>query len=137
MKMSWMGLVLGLVLLMVVSSDARLERPSEHPVNCCFKFARFKIPESEILEIVRTDSNCPVPGYVSTIRPPELSEINVPRDFKIVLLRENPVRTIVYNAVSFLEQNYIQSLLSHQLKHLSPLPTIPRFVHVQSGDLKT
>ncbi|KAI4885226.1 hypothetical protein NFI96_006570 [Prochilodus magdalenae] len=65
MKMSWMGLVLGLVLLMVVSSDAGTEGYN-HPVNCCFQFARFKIPESEILEIVPTDSHCPVPGYVES-----------------------------------------------------------------------
>ncbi|KAI4902687.1 hypothetical protein NFI96_028258 [Prochilodus magdalenae] len=63
MKMSWMGLVLGLVLLMAVSSDATLGG-SEHPVNCCFQFRTFKIPESEILEIVKLDSHCPVPGYV-------------------------------------------------------------------------
>ncbi|KAI4885231.1 hypothetical protein NFI96_026287 [Prochilodus magdalenae] len=61
--MSWMGLVLGLVLLISVSSDAAPEGPG-HPVNCCFKFATFKIPESEILEIVKTGSRCPLPGYV-------------------------------------------------------------------------
>ncbi|KAI4897683.1 hypothetical protein NFI96_006625, partial [Prochilodus magdalenae] len=62
MKMSWMGLVLGLVLLMAVSSDAGPFGPNQ-PVNCCFKFDTSKIPESEILEIVKTDSHCPVPGY--------------------------------------------------------------------------
>ncbi|KAI4902686.1 hypothetical protein NFI96_028257, partial [Prochilodus magdalenae] len=62
MKMSWMGLVLGLVLLISVSSDAQPEGYN-HPVNCCFKFTTMKIPESEILKIVQTDSHCPVPGY--------------------------------------------------------------------------
>ncbi|KAI4888089.1 hypothetical protein NFI96_028660 [Prochilodus magdalenae] len=77
MKMSWMGLVLVLVLLMAVSSDAAQDRASltvfssssaegtsAHPANCCFQFRTFKIPESEITEIVKTHSNCPQPGYV-------------------------------------------------------------------------
>uniref|UniRef100_A0AAR2KSP5 Chemokine interleukin-8-like domain-containing protein n=1 Tax=Pygocentrus nattereri TaxID=42514 RepID=A0AAR2KSP5_PYGNA len=63
MKMSCVCLVLGLVLLMTVSSDATSEF---NPVHCCFNFVTFKIPDKEILEVVKTDSSCPKTGFVIT-----------------------------------------------------------------------
>ncbi|KAL7862725.1 hypothetical protein SRHO_G00117090 [Serrasalmus rhombeus] len=64
MKMSCVCLVLGLVLLMTISSDAT--NALGHPVNCCFNFVTFKIPDKEILEVVKTDSSCPNKGFVIT-----------------------------------------------------------------------
>ncbi|XP_036423691.1 C-C motif chemokine 14-like [Colossoma macropomum] len=64
MKMSCVCLVLGLVLLMTVSSDAT--SALGHPDNCCFSFVTFKIPDKEILEAVKTHSSCPKQGYVYT-----------------------------------------------------------------------
>ncbi|XP_017554309.1 C-C motif chemokine 14-like [Pygocentrus nattereri] len=64
MKMSWVCLVLGLVLLMTISSDAT--NFLGHPDICCFSFVTFKIPDKEILEVVKTHSSCPRKGYVIT-----------------------------------------------------------------------
>ncbi|KAI4885230.1 hypothetical protein NFI96_026286 [Prochilodus magdalenae] len=61
MKTSWMGLVLGLVLLMAVSSDAG---PFISPDPCCFNFVTFKIPEMEIIQVVETHPDCAKQGYV-------------------------------------------------------------------------
>ncbi|KAL7862724.1 hypothetical protein SRHO_G00117080 [Serrasalmus rhombeus] len=63
MKMSCVCLVLGLVLLMTVSSDAA-PLVFGHPNLCCFIFATLKIPDEEIQEVVKTHPNCPKPGYV-------------------------------------------------------------------------
>ncbi|KAL6480759.1 hypothetical protein MHYP_G00117920 [Metynnis hypsauchen] len=65
MKMSCVCLVLGLVLLMTVSSDAQ-PLAGGHPDNCCFSFVTFQIPNKEILEVVKTHSSCPKSGYVIT-----------------------------------------------------------------------
>ncbi|KAL7885333.1 hypothetical protein AOLI_G00056280 [Acnodon oligacanthus] len=65
MKMSRVCLVLGLVLLMTVSSDANPLSLS-HPDLCCFRFTYFNIPEEEILKIEKLHSNCPKNGYVFT-----------------------------------------------------------------------
>ncbi|KAI4885232.1 hypothetical protein NFI96_026288 [Prochilodus magdalenae] len=65
MKTSWMGLVLGLVLLIVVSSDAG-PLVFEHPGLCCFKFTTSEIPKTEIKEIVETHHGCPLHGFVVT-----------------------------------------------------------------------
>uniref|UniRef100_A0A3B4DSV2 Chemokine interleukin-8-like domain-containing protein n=1 Tax=Pygocentrus nattereri TaxID=42514 RepID=A0A3B4DSV2_PYGNA len=35
-----------------------------HPDICCFSFVTFKIPDKEILEVVKTHSSCPRKGYV-------------------------------------------------------------------------
>ncbi|XP_036423834.1 C-C motif chemokine 14-like [Colossoma macropomum] len=66
MKMSCVCLVLGLVLLMTVSSDG--SAAVGHPDPCCFCFITFKIPDTEILEAVKTHSNCPKPGFVYTTK---------------------------------------------------------------------
>ncbi|KAL6480745.1 hypothetical protein MHYP_G00117780 [Metynnis hypsauchen] len=65
MKMSCVCLVLGLVLLMTISSDASALAVG-HPDNCCFSFVTFKIPDTEILEVVKTHPSCPKSGYVIT-----------------------------------------------------------------------
>ncbi|XP_036424052.1 C-C motif chemokine 14-like [Colossoma macropomum] len=65
MKMSCVCLVLGLVLLMTISSDA-CPHGLCHPDLCCFNFITFKIPDTEILEVVKTHHNCPKTGYVFT-----------------------------------------------------------------------
>ncbi|KAL6480756.1 hypothetical protein MHYP_G00117890 [Metynnis hypsauchen] len=65
MKMSCVCLVLGLVLLMTVSSNSATLSLG-HPDNCCFSFATLKIPDAEILEVVKTHSSCPKSGYVYT-----------------------------------------------------------------------
>ncbi|XP_036423692.1 C-C motif chemokine 14-like [Colossoma macropomum] len=65
MKMSCVCLVLGLVLLMTVSSDAE-PHGTGGPYQCCFEFVHFKIPEKNIIQVVKTHSNCPKPGYVVT-----------------------------------------------------------------------
>ncbi|KAL7862720.1 hypothetical protein SRHO_G00117040 [Serrasalmus rhombeus] len=59
-----MSLVLGLVMLIAVSSDATLGTGG--PDLCCFDFAHFKIPEKNIIQVVKTHSSCPKPGYVVT-----------------------------------------------------------------------
>ncbi|XP_017554299.1 C-C motif chemokine 4 homolog [Pygocentrus nattereri] len=67
MKMSCVCLVLGLVLLMTVSSDAQPLAVSQgHPDLCCFNFATSDIPDTEITGIVKTHHNCPKSGYVFT-----------------------------------------------------------------------
>ncbi|KAL7862727.1 hypothetical protein SRHO_G00117110 [Serrasalmus rhombeus] len=66
MKMSCVCLVLGLVLLMTVSSDANPHGLEGHPDNCCFNFVTFEIPDKEILEAVKIDSRCPNEGFVIT-----------------------------------------------------------------------
>ncbi|XP_036424057.1 C-C motif chemokine 14-like [Colossoma macropomum] len=66
MKMSCVCLVLGLVLLMTVSSDAT--EATGHPVQCCFNFVRFQIPEDNIIKVEKTYSSCPKPGYVVTTK---------------------------------------------------------------------
>ncbi|KAL7862723.1 hypothetical protein SRHO_G00117070 [Serrasalmus rhombeus] len=58
MKMSCVCLVMGLVLLMTISSDAA-PQALQHPVNRCFDFTTFQSPDTEILEVVKIDSNCP------------------------------------------------------------------------------
>ncbi|XP_017554305.1 C-C motif chemokine 14-like [Pygocentrus nattereri] len=65
MKMSCVCLVLGLVLLMTVSSDAT-GGSNAHPYPCCYSFITLKIPEQEILKIEKTHSDCPKPGFVVT-----------------------------------------------------------------------
>ncbi|KAL7862731.1 hypothetical protein SRHO_G00117150 [Serrasalmus rhombeus] len=65
MKMSCVCLVLGLVLLMTVSSDAA-PHASGQPEMCCFNFVRFKVPKENIEKIEPTNSNCPQHGYVVT-----------------------------------------------------------------------
>ncbi|KAL6480760.1 hypothetical protein MHYP_G00117930 [Metynnis hypsauchen] len=63
MKISCVCLVLGLVLLMTISSDTA-PLVFGHPNLCCLNFATFKIPDEEIQGVVKTHSNCPTPGYV-------------------------------------------------------------------------
>ncbi|KAL6480749.1 hypothetical protein MHYP_G00117820 [Metynnis hypsauchen] len=67
MKMSCVCLVLGLVLLTTISSEAqpRPVRPPDAP-QCCFTFVTFTIPQKEIIETVKTPSSCPEQGYVIT-----------------------------------------------------------------------
>ncbi|KAL7862729.1 hypothetical protein SRHO_G00117130 [Serrasalmus rhombeus] len=65
MKMSWVCLVLGLVLLMTVSSDATTSDLG-FPDKCCFHFAHFSIPYNEILKVEKLHSGCPHKGYVIT-----------------------------------------------------------------------
>ncbi|XP_017554304.1 C-C motif chemokine 14-like [Pygocentrus nattereri] len=64
MKMSCVCLVLGLVLLMTVSSNAQPHSIEGHPDNCCFSFVTFEIPDKEILEAVKTHPSCPKTGFV-------------------------------------------------------------------------
>ncbi|KAL6480755.1 hypothetical protein MHYP_G00117880 [Metynnis hypsauchen] len=65
MKMRCVCLVLGLVLLMTISSDAT-NGPNVHPSPCCYNFITFKIPDKEVLRVEKTHSGCPKPGYVIT-----------------------------------------------------------------------
>ncbi|XP_036423688.1 C-C motif chemokine 3-like [Colossoma macropomum] len=65
MKMSCVCLVLGLVLLMTISSDAE-PHGAGHPVQCCFSFTNIKIPPNLIIKVEKTPSECPKPGYVVT-----------------------------------------------------------------------
>ncbi|KAL7862730.1 hypothetical protein SRHO_G00117140 [Serrasalmus rhombeus] len=65
MKMSCVCLVLGLVLLTTVSSDAT-SGSNAHPHPCCYSFITFKIPEKEILKIEKTHSDCSKSGFVVT-----------------------------------------------------------------------
>ncbi|KAL6480752.1 hypothetical protein MHYP_G00117850 [Metynnis hypsauchen] len=67
MKMSCVCLVLGLVLLMTVSSEAYPAVLSARPDVCCFHFMNFKIPVREILKIEKLHPSCPYPGYVFTV----------------------------------------------------------------------
>ncbi|KAI4898241.1 hypothetical protein NFI96_028742 [Prochilodus magdalenae] len=66
MKMSFVGLVLGLVLLIAASSDAQPHAVHSvgHPVQCCFSFSDVKIPARMIVKVEKTPSDCPLPGYV-------------------------------------------------------------------------
>ncbi|XP_022539621.2 C-C motif chemokine 18 [Astyanax mexicanus] len=64
-KISCVCAVLGLVLLIAVSSVSRTE-DSNHPTLCCFNFVKFKIPLKNILTVEKTSSACPIPGYVVT-----------------------------------------------------------------------
>ncbi|KAL7862726.1 hypothetical protein SRHO_G00117100 [Serrasalmus rhombeus] len=66
MKMSCVCLVLGLVLLMTVSSDAQPHSVDDHPHNCCFNFVTFEIPDKEILKVEKIDSRCSNKGFVIT-----------------------------------------------------------------------
>ncbi|KAL7885329.1 hypothetical protein AOLI_G00056240 [Acnodon oligacanthus] len=66
MKMSQVCLVLGLVLLMTVSSEST--QSSSQPDLCCFSFIRFKIPKENIVKFELTNSNCPQSGYVVTTK---------------------------------------------------------------------
>ncbi|KAL6480758.1 hypothetical protein MHYP_G00117910 [Metynnis hypsauchen] len=66
MKMSCVCLVLGLVLLMTISSDAGTGAIDAHPDPCCFSFITFKIPDTEVLEVVKTHPGCSKSGYVFT-----------------------------------------------------------------------
>ncbi|XP_036424055.1 C-C motif chemokine 3-like [Colossoma macropomum] len=74
MKMSCVCLVLGLVLLMTVSSDAGTYGTDStgHPVQCCFSFFKAKIPPKLIVKVEKTPSECPKPGYVVTTRKAKL-----------------------------------------------------------------
>ncbi|KAL7862732.1 hypothetical protein SRHO_G00117160 [Serrasalmus rhombeus] len=65
--MSCVCLVLGLVLLMAISSDAaaRPIRPPDPP-QCCSNFVTFTIPQEEIIDTVKTPSSCPEQGYMIT-----------------------------------------------------------------------
>ncbi|XP_036424059.1 C-C motif chemokine 14-like [Colossoma macropomum] len=65
MKMSCVCLVLGLVLLMTVSSDAT-DGSNAHPDPCCFSFTTSKISVEEILKFEKTHPDCPKQGYVVT-----------------------------------------------------------------------
>ncbi|KAI4885227.1 hypothetical protein NFI96_006572, partial [Prochilodus magdalenae] len=65
MKMSFVGPVLGLVLLIAASSDAQSHGVG-HPVQCCFTFSPVKIPARMIVKVEKTPSDCPLPGYVVT-----------------------------------------------------------------------
>ncbi|XP_036423689.1 C-C motif chemokine 13-like [Colossoma macropomum] len=66
MKMSCVCLVLGLVLLMTISSDAT--QSNAHPDLCCFNFVHFKVPKENIEKVEPTNSNCPKQGYVVTTK---------------------------------------------------------------------
>ncbi|KAL6480761.1 hypothetical protein MHYP_G00117940 [Metynnis hypsauchen] len=67
MKMSCVCLVLGLVLLMTISSDTvPLAISQGHPELCCFNFATNEILDTEITGIVKTHPSCPKSGYVYT-----------------------------------------------------------------------
>ncbi|KAL6480750.1 hypothetical protein MHYP_G00117830 [Metynnis hypsauchen] len=66
MKMSCVCLVLGLVLLMTVCSDAT--QSSGQPQLCCFSFVPFKVPKENIVKVEPTNSNCPKSGYVVTTK---------------------------------------------------------------------
>ncbi|XP_036424060.1 C-C motif chemokine 18-like [Colossoma macropomum] len=66
MKMSCVCLVLGLVLLMTLSSDAGTGDIDDHPDICCFSFITFKIPDKEILKVKRLHPDCPKQGFVIT-----------------------------------------------------------------------
>ncbi|KAL7862733.1 hypothetical protein SRHO_G00117170 [Serrasalmus rhombeus] len=65
MKMRCVCLVLGLVLLMTISSDAQLHGAGQ-PDECCFSFSDFKIPPKRIIKVEKTSSDCPKPGYIVT-----------------------------------------------------------------------
>uniref|UniRef100_A0AAR2J858 Chemokine interleukin-8-like domain-containing protein n=1 Tax=Pygocentrus nattereri TaxID=42514 RepID=A0AAR2J858_PYGNA len=62
MKMSCVCLVLGLVLLMTISSDAA-PQALQHPVNRCFDFTTFQ----KILKVIKTHSSCPNEGFVNAL----------------------------------------------------------------------
>ncbi|XP_022540061.1 C-C motif chemokine 4 homolog [Astyanax mexicanus] len=64
-KMRWMGLTLGLVLLIAVSSDAA-PLAIQQPEECCFTFVSFTIPKHAVEEIKRLSVHCPKPGYIVT-----------------------------------------------------------------------
>ncbi|KAL6480754.1 hypothetical protein MHYP_G00117870 [Metynnis hypsauchen] len=66
MKMSCVCLVLGLVLLMTVSSESYPAVLGGFPHPCCFNFITFKIPDKEILRVEKTHDACPKSGYVIT-----------------------------------------------------------------------
>ncbi|XP_026058121.1 C-C motif chemokine 18-like [Carassius auratus] len=63
MRASSMCLVFGLVLLMALTSEAQ---PKAVPKRCCFSFVDFQIPASKIVTALKTDPECPVPGFVVT-----------------------------------------------------------------------
>ncbi|KAL7862734.1 hypothetical protein SRHO_G00117180 [Serrasalmus rhombeus] len=65
MKMRCVCLVLGLVLLMTISSDAE-SHGAGHANLCCFSFSDIKIPPSRIIKVEKTPSDCPKPGYIVT-----------------------------------------------------------------------
>ncbi|KAL6480747.1 hypothetical protein MHYP_G00117800 [Metynnis hypsauchen] len=65
MKMSFVCLVLGLVLLITISSDAE-PHGAGHPVQCCFSFSDVKIPPRLIIKVEKNPPDCPYPGYIVT-----------------------------------------------------------------------
>ncbi|XP_060782747.1 C-C motif chemokine 14-like [Neoarius graeffei] len=68
MKMSSVFLVLGFVLIMGLYSDAQPEgvKNFTEPTECCSEFFTGKIPPEEILNITKTDSQCPQQGFIVT-----------------------------------------------------------------------
>ncbi|XP_060798043.1 C-C motif chemokine 14-like [Neoarius graeffei] len=64
MKRSCVFLLLGLILIMALCSDANL--PEHHSVSCCFKFFRGKIPPQNIVKVKKTDSPCTMSGFIVT-----------------------------------------------------------------------
>ncbi|XP_053487890.1 regakine-1-like [Ictalurus furcatus] len=65
MKLNCVFLVLGVVLIMVLCSDAQSDAVAQ-PKDCCFNFITGKIPPQIILEVKKTDSLCPQQGFVVT-----------------------------------------------------------------------
>ncbi|XP_060783093.1 C-C motif chemokine 4 homolog [Neoarius graeffei] len=64
MKMNRVFLVLGFVLIMALYSDAQPKAVA--PTECCFEFFTGKIPPQYILEVKKTDSQCPQKGFIVT-----------------------------------------------------------------------
>ncbi|KAF5886045.1 C-C motif chemokine 13-like [Clarias magur] len=61
--MSRVYLVLGFVIIMALHSDA-LPDSITHPEPCCFSFFNGKIPPQNILEVKKTDTQCPQQGFI-------------------------------------------------------------------------
>ncbi|KAG7329502.1 hypothetical protein KOW79_007676 [Hemibagrus wyckioides] len=59
-----MSLVLGLVLIMALYSDATPDAPN--PEDCCFVFFPGNIPAKNILNVKKTGSHCPQQGFIVT-----------------------------------------------------------------------
>ncbi|XP_072520005.1 C-C motif chemokine 14-like [Salminus brasiliensis] len=64
-KMSGVRLILGLVLLIAVASDA-MPHSVGHPDMCCFTFTTSTIRPEDILKDEKISPKCPRPGYVVT-----------------------------------------------------------------------
>ncbi|XP_051234434.1 C-C motif chemokine 3-like [Dicentrarchus labrax] len=69
--MKTLGFAAGLLLLITVSYCTAMPRAvnAVAPVMCCFNFFRGRIPQRQIISIIKTDSRCVEKGFVvSTAR---------------------------------------------------------------------